>query len=127
MYSLGKAYKSKTLDHKLQATKILHSWLNTGNQQQKIDPKSNGNCPCCNSPIETQAHVMQCKDPRMKAARYNATTDLVAKIGTKFGISKTWTTLHQRISHWLQQIQFSQPSSLVSQHALHLLGQGPPS
>jgi hypothetical protein len=57
---------------------------------------------------------------RMKVATCNATIALFSKIGASVGNSKTWKTLpHQCISHWLEQINSSQLSTLASRYALN--------
>jgi hypothetical protein len=56
----------------------------------------------------------------MKVATCKLTIALFSKIGASVGNSKTWTTLpHQCISHWQEQINSSQLSTLASRYALN--------
>ncbi len=77
-------------------------WLNTGHQRQRVTPGTDSRCPSCGQEDKTQDHVLQCRDRRIKKARYQAGIKLRTSIVTSKGGSITWTVLHQCIMGWLE-------------------------
>jgi hypothetical protein len=77
MQGLGLAFKSLDTPSRHFTSKMLHGWLNTGHQREKItkDPLSSL-CPCCQHPDETFEHILQCTAPSAGKARVSAQTKL---------------------------------------------------
>jgi hypothetical protein len=73
MQGLGIAFKSLDTPSRHFTSKMLHGWLNTGHQQQKItkDPNSS-QCPFCQAPDKTFEHILQCTAPLVVTAREKA-------------------------------------------------------
>ena len=97
MQGLGISFKS--LDTPLQhfTTKMLHGWLNTGHQREKLTKDSL--CPCCQAPDETFEHILRCKSEASETAR-KAALQTISKLDKRG--STTWRVLHQGIKNWLQ-------------------------
>ena len=102
---LGLAYKTLQHNRRFRICKSIHGWLPTGHQRHKHDLKSLDSCPCCSSTDETQEHILVCRAPRMRAARYRAMVKLRSNIVTKKGSSYTWTALHRCLVHWVETSQ----------------------
>ena len=99
--SIGISYKSLSLSKRYQISKLLHGWMNTGVQRQKIHPNSKPECPLCNNGQEDQDHILQCPDYRAKKLRYTEQVKLRSSIVTKCGGSRTWSVMHVCITDWL--------------------------
>ena len=101
MQGLGLAFKSLDTPSRHFTSKMLHGWLNTGHQREKItkDPSSSL-CPCCKLPDETFEHILRCKAPSAEKARVSAQTKL-SSLSKKLG-STTWKVLHQALCNWLK-------------------------
>lgn len=100
MESLGYAYKKLRTIKRHQVSKMIYGWQNTGHQRARITPNADSRCPLCRQINETQEHVLQCRDGRARACRYNALIGLRSAITTKGGGSITWTILHQCLLNW---------------------------
>ena len=101
MQGLGLAFKSLDTPSRHFTSKMLHGWLNTGHQREKItkDPSSS-HCPCCNSPDETFEHILQCKAPAVVTARDKASTKLRSIPQARESLA--WKVLYQALLNWLQ-------------------------
>jgi hypothetical protein len=80
----------------------INGWLNTGRQRKRIEPGSDDRCPSFGASDETQAHILQCTQGNVRAARYEAEVKLHTTITTTSGGSSTWTVLHLCLSQWLE-------------------------
>ena len=116
MQGLGISFKS--LDTPLQhfTTKMLHGWLNTGHQREKLTKDSL--CPCCQAPDETFEHILRCKSEASETAR-KAALQTISKLDKRG--STTWRVLHQGIKNWLQDGEKMKTPSL--DHYLMMPGQ----
>jgi hypothetical protein len=102
MQGLGIAFKSLDTSSRHFTSKMLHGWLNTGHQRQKItkDPNSS-QCPCCQAPDETFEHmILQCTAPLVVTARDKAQKKL--STFAKKSFSTTWKVLHEALCNWLK-------------------------
>jgi hypothetical protein len=114
---LGSALKSTAIPKRFQICKMMHGWFNTGQQRTKIDPLALGTCPCCGDPCETFEHILMCRDPRMRATRYNEMILLRSTIVTKLGGSHAWLTLHQCLLFWIHN-NLDPPSTVILKQSL---------
>ena len=70
--ALKGAYLSLGPMKRLQCSKRIHGWLNTGRQKKKISPSAveAHKCPRCFEPNETQEHVLTCRAVSAHRKRY---------------------------------------------------------
>ena len=69
---------------------MLYGWLPVGHNWLKYNLTSD-KCPCCGTPDETFAHLLQCKHPELALARSIAYTTIETKSG-ELKIPKLFTT-----------------------------------
>ncbi len=98
---IGQAFKLIPLPKRKNVSKILHVWLNTGKQRQKLQKELQSQCPRCQARNEDQDHILQCKDRRATKIRYNALVLLHSSVTTKSGSSRSWSALHDCMRQWL--------------------------
>jgi hypothetical protein len=101
MQSLGLAFKSLNTPSRHFTSKMIHGWLNTGHQRQKItkDPLSSL-CPCCHAADETFEHVLQCKSPLAIQAREKAQKPLMNLAKKSYSIPGK--VLYAALSNWIK-------------------------
>jgi hypothetical protein len=101
MQGLGLAFKSLDTPSRHFISKMLHGWLNTGHQRQKItkDPNSS-HCPCCQAPNETFEHILRCSAPMVVKAREKSHKPLCTLARKSFSV--TLKVLHEGLSNWLK-------------------------
>jgi len=119
MQGLGISFKSLDTPSRHFTTKMLHGWLNTGHQREKLtkDPLSSL-CPCCQAPDETFEHILRCNSEASETAR-KAALLTISKLDKRG--STTWRVLHQGIKNWLKDGEKMKTPSL--DHYMMLPGQ----
>jgi hypothetical protein len=101
MQGLGIAFKSLDTPSRHFISKMLHGWLNTGYQRQKITKDPNScMCPCCQAPTETFEHILRCNAPLVVTAREKAQKTLSSLTRKSFSI--TLKVLYEALSNWLK-------------------------
>ena len=100
-YSIGAAYNNTAIRNRFQISKLMHGWLNTGQQRGKIEKGASTKCPSCGEINETQEHILRCRCGSINGVRYNALVKLRAHISTTKGSSNTWAILHSAYSQWM--------------------------
>ncbi len=73
-----------------------------GHQRQQVQPGTDSRCPSCGQEDETQEHILEYRDGKIRKLRYQAGTKLCSSIVTSKGSSITWTVLHKCILGWLE-------------------------
>jgi hypothetical protein len=102
IHGLGMPYKKLPISKRHKVCKMLHGWLNSGKQRVTIHMDALSQCPRCSEPMETQEHILQCRDPRAKGAQYKGLVTLKSTIVTKHTDTHTWKVLFKGLSIWLQ-------------------------
>jgi hypothetical protein len=100
MNGLGISFKSLDTPSRHFISKMLHGWLNTGHQRQKItkDPLSSL-CPCCHAPDETYEHILRCPAANAEIARDTFLAKM-KKLDVRGTI--TWQVFHHAVRNWLK-------------------------
>jgi hypothetical protein len=103
MQGLGIAFKSLDTPSRHFISKMLHGWLNTGYQHQKITKDPNScMCPCCQAPTETFEHILCCNVPLVVTARDKAQKTLSSLTRKSFSITLKVRGTQQLAKGWGQ-------------------------
>ena len=101
MQSHGLCFKSLDTPSQHFISKMIHGWLNTGHQCQKLTKDPNSSLfPCCHATNETFEHILQCKSPLVVQARLKAQNPLLTLAQKSFSIA--WKVLCVAICNWLK-------------------------
>ena len=68
--AIGAAKRRLKRAASIRTTKMMHEWLNIGEQKAKMH--QDDTCPCCGDAIEDQLHLYRCSHARMEQAKEEA-------------------------------------------------------
>jgi len=80
-------FRSYSKSKRIGVCKSIHGLWHTGAQKVLFGIDADGKCPCCNSDLETVAHVFQCTEELVKQHRHEKFS-LLEKLLTKSTLSK---------------------------------------
>lgn len=108
--SLTTAYLCQGPLQRIQCSKMMHGWLNTGRQKKKISPNAvdSHKCPRCGEPDESQEHILRCPAASAHRTRYVLVYNMCKEItpNPRCPVQRIFATC---VKSWLENSETPQP------------------